>query len=119
MRTALLYVCIALTLGCAAHSDESVAEWRDAAVRWRDALYQLHRTLHTSAGFSFWDCNYDRPVYFIRGEYLDTAWVKKHEERHIQQMNAVSSCAVWQVLSDDSLFRARMEEDAARYSRRP
>lgn len=119
MRTALLYLGIILTLGCATSRDVEVAEWRDAAIRWRDALFQLHKTLHTSAGFSFWDCQYDKPVFYIRGEYLDTAWVKKHEERHIQQMNAVSSCAVWQVLSEDSLFRARMEEDAHRASGRP
>jgi len=119
MRTLLLYVCIALTLACSAHTEPSADEWKAAAMQWRSALLRLHQTLHTSAGFSFWDCRYPHPVSFIRSEYIDSTWVIRHEGRHIQQMNTVSSCEVWQALSQDSVFRAMMELDAERHERRP
>ena len=117
MRTLLLYFGIALTLACSAHTEPSAEQWKQAAIEWRNALLRLHQTLHTSAGFSFWDCRYPHPVSFIRAEFIDSTWVIRHEQRHIQQMNTVSSCEVWQALSQDSAFRAAMERDAARYER--
>ena len=41
MRTLLLYVCIALTLACSAHTEPSADDWKAAAIQWRTAYLRI------------------------------------------------------------------------------
>lgn len=118
MRTLLLYVCIALTLACSTHTEPSADDWKAAAIRWRTAYLRMSETLHTSVGFTFWDCRFDKPVYYLRGEYKDSAWVERHELRHMEQA-AHMTCEDWQRAGMNPITRAQMEMDAERHERRP
>ena len=117
MRTALLYVCIALTLACSTHTEPSAADWKAAAIRWRTAYLRMSEMLHTSVGFTFWDCRYPEPVYYLRGGWTDSTWVERHEQRHITQALR-HTCEEWQMIGMDPIARARMELDAERHERR-
>jgi len=118
MRTLLLYVCIALTLACSAHTEPSAERWKQSAIQWRTAYLRMSETLHTSVGFTFWDCRYDKPVYYLRGGWTDSTWVERHEQRHIVQALR-HTCEEWQMIGMDPVARARMELDAGRHERRP